>query len=115
MTKKCRSLAATPVSLVNVAVKPGGTVGVGTGVHSSQGVGVGVGVGVQDSHGVGVGVDGGPGVGVGDGVHPMHGVGVGVVQGGFPETAAPMGTPDSVHPAQIKVAGGSLAYVTVTD
>lgn len=47
----------------------------------------------------------------------MHGavVGVGVVQGGFPETAAPMGTPDSVHSAQIKVAGGSLAYVIFTD
>ncbi len=44
------------------------------------------------------------------------GVGVGVpLQGGFPETAGPIGTPESVHSAQDKVAGGSLPYVIVTD
>ena len=89
---RCRSFAATPVLFVAVNSVYGGNVGVGVGV---TGTAVGVGVGV--------------------GVHPMHGVGVGVVQGGLPETAAPMGTPDSVHSAQIKVAGGSLAYVIVTD
>lgn len=76
VTKKCRSLAATPVSLVNVAVRAVGD-GVGVGVGVGVSAGVGVGVGVQPAHGVVVGDGVGLGVGVGVGVQAAHGVGVG--------------------------------------
>lgn len=55
---------------MKVAVRAGGKVGVGTGVHSVHGVGVGVGVGVGAGAGVGVQAAHGVGVGVGEPVPP---------------------------------------------
>ena len=59
-TKKCRSLAVTPVLLVNVAIVPGADVGVG--VVVVVGVEVEVSVGVGEGEGVGVAIRVGVGV-----------------------------------------------------